>query len=163
MKFSSFIDIKNKKTIKELEILKEVLSKSFEVKPYLEIESPYIFLKSKNKEIEFEGVRIYKIGSSLAYRIQNESDSEPYGKAYPLEIEKMFEDLIPDMSEEEAGGVIAQALVQEFRNFFDKSSKIQRELGVGTFTKTNITKNDPTDVPVLVGSNSGDFTNSIYK
>lgn len=163
MKFSSFIDIKNKKLIKELKILKEVLSKNFQVDSFLEDESPYIFVKSKNKDLEFEGVRVYKIGSNWAYRIQNESQTEPYGKAYPLDLEKMFEELIPDMSEEEAGSVIAEALVEEFNSFFTKSSKIQKELTIGTISKASITRNDNTDVPVLVGSNSGDFINSIYK
>lgn len=162
MKFSSFIDIKNKKTIKELKILKDVLSKKFRVDAYLENEDPYIYIKSKNQNLDFEGVRVYKIGSNWAYRIQNESTTEPYGKAYPLDLEKMFEELVPDMSEEEAGSVIADALVEEFDNFFTKSSKVQKELNIGTITKSTITKNDNTDIPV-VGSNSGDFANSIYK
>ena len=35
-----------------------------------------------------------------------------------IDLEKMFEELIPDMSEEEAGQVIADALVDEFNKFF---------------------------------------------
>jgi hypothetical protein len=158
MKFSSFIDIKNKQVIKQLEILKEVLSKNFKIDPHLENEHPYIYVKVNNQEVPFEGVRIYKIGSSWAYRIQNESLTEPYGKAYPLDIEKMFEDLVPDMSEEEAGEVIANALIEEFNNFFEKSSKIEKEISVGKFNKDDISS-----AAVIVGSNSGDFSNSIYK
>lgn len=168
MKFSSFVDIKNKKIIKELSILKDVLSKQFEIKPYLEEnDSPYIYVKSKNTDVAFDGVRVYKIGSNWAYRIQNESDTEPYGKAYPIDLEKMFEDLVSDMSEEEAGDVIAKALIEEFSNFFSKSSKVQKELDANTFTTKNIEKNkmsgSDSDSPVVVGSNSGDFSNSIYK
>lgn len=157
MKFSSFIDVKNKQTIKQLETLKEILSKEFSIDAYLENESPYIYLRAK-KETPFQGVRIYKIGSNWAYRIQNESETEPYGKAYPIDIERMFEDLIPDMSEDEAGGVIADALIEEFNNFFDKSAKLDKELSSGQFSK-----NDISNATVVVGSNSGDFTNSIYK
>jgi hypothetical protein len=156
MKFSSFIDIKNKQTIKQLEILKEILSKDFQIETYLENEDPYIYLKAK-KDTPFQGVRVYKIGSNWAYRIQNESQTEPYGKAYPIDLEKMFEDIIPDMSEEEAGGVIADALVEEFNNFFDKSAKLDKEFSVGQFNK-----NDISNSSVIVGSNSGDFSNSIY-
>lgn len=158
MKFSSFIDIKNKQTLKQLGILKEVLSKNFEIEPHLENEHPYIFVKVKKQDVPFEGVRIYKIGSSWAYRIQNESATEPYGKAYPLDLEKMFEDLVPDMSEEEAGEVIADALIEEFNNFFEKSSKLEKENSVGKFNKDDISS-----AAVIVGSNSGDFANSIYK
>jgi hypothetical protein len=157
MKFSSFIDVKNKQTIKQLETLKEILSKEFSIDAYLENENPYLYLRAK-KETPFQGVRIYKIGSNWAYRIQNESETEPYGKAYPIDIERMFEDLIPDMSEDEAGGVIADALIEEFNNFFDKSAKLDKELSSGQFSK-----NDISNATVVVGSNSGDFTNSIYK
>jgi hypothetical protein len=157
MKFSSFIDIKNKKITRELGILKEVLSKNFDVKSFFESEHPYIYIKSKIQDLSFDGVRIYKIGSNWAYRVQNESDKEPYGKAYPLDIEKMFEELVPDMSEEEAGETIAEALADEFSKFFDKSSTIQKEIGIGMFDSKDIT-NQP-----VVGSNSGDFSNSIYK
>lgn len=156
MKFSSFIDIKNKQTIKQLNILKEILSKEFEISPYLENDDPYIYLKAK-KETPFQGVRIYKIGSNWAYRIQNESETEPYGKAYPLDLEKMFEEIIPDMSEEEAGGVIADALIEEFNIFFEKSAKLDKEFSIGQFNKNDISN------AVIVGSNSGDFSNSIYK
>lgn len=164
MKFSSFLDIKNKKTIKELNILKEILSKNFEIKTFLEQSSPYIFLKPKNSDLDFEGVRIYKIGSNWAYRIQNESDSEPYGKAYPLELESMFEEIIPDSDEEEAGEIIANALIEEFNNFFKLSSKIEKELGNNSIelnlSEPNMTGGDP---KVIIGSNSGDFSNSIYR
>jgi hypothetical protein len=169
MKFSSFLEIKNKNTIKELKILKEILSKNFEIKSFLKLEDPYIFVKS-NKDLEFEGVRIYKIGSNWAYRIQNESDSEPYGKAYPLNVEEMFQELIPDNTEEEAGEFIAKSLIEEFNNFFSISYKIQNELGAGTIklnlSEPNITSNDNlsnVDPQVVVGSNSGDFSNSIHK
>jgi len=158
MKFSSFIDIKNKKIIKELKILEEVLSKNFDIKSFLESESPYIYLKCTKQDVPFDGVRLYKIGSNWAYRVQNESDKEPYGKAYPLDIEKMFEDLIPDMSEEEAGESIAEALVDEFNKFFSKSCQIEKEIGIGLFDKKDITNQN-----LIVGSNSGDFSNSIYK
>lgn len=156
MKFSSFLDIKNKKTIKELGILKDLLSKDFQIESFLESDKPYLYLRSKEKDdLSFDGVRIYKVGSNLAYRIQNESETEPYGQAYPLNLEDMFEELVPDMNEEEAGEIIAHALIEEFNNFFKKSSEIQNELKKGQFNKNDIGS------PVVVGSNSGDYTNSI--
>lgn len=156
MKFSSFLDIKNKKTIRELEILKDLLSKDFKIESFLHLDKPYLYLKSNRNDLSFDGVRIYKVGSNMAYRIQNENESEPYGQAYPLNLEEMFQDLIPDMSEDEAGELIANALVEEFNNFFKKSSDLQDELQKGQFSK-----NDMSSAVVVVGSNSGDFTNSV--
>jgi hypothetical protein len=158
MKFSSFLDIKNKKTIKELEVLKDTLSKHFKIDAFLERENPYIFLRANksDEDLNFEGVRIYKIGSSMAYRIQNENETEPYGQAYPLNLEEMFEELIPDMDDKKAAKVIQDCLIDEFTNFFKKSSEIQKELRSGQFNKNDIS------APVVVtGSNSGDYTNSI--
>ena len=158
MKFSSFLDIKNKKTIKELSILKDALSKHFKVESFLERENPYIFLRANksDEDLNFEGVRIYKIGSDMAYRIQNENETEPYGQAYPLNLEKMFEELLPDMGDEKAAKIIQDCLVDEFNNFFKRSSEIQKELRSGQFKK-----NDISTPIVVVGSNSGDYTNSI--
>lgn len=157
MKFSSFLDIKNRKTKKELSIIKEILSNSFTVEDFLDKENSYIYLRS-NEDSPFQGVRIYKIGSNFAYRIQNEKETEPYGKAYPLNLEEIFNDIIPDMSEEEAGEVIANALVEEFSNFFKKSLEIQKDFMIGKINKSD----DPSST-IITSSNSGDFSNSIYK
>lgn len=156
MKFSSFLDVKNKETIKKLETIKNILSKSFIVEAFLEKSDPYIYIKS-NENLPFEGVRIYKIGSNFAYRIQNESETQPYGKAYILNLENTFNNIISDMSEEEAGEFVAQALVQEFDSFFKQSSEAQKEYMLGKFDKKDITNS------TIVSSNSGDFMNSIYK
>jgi hypothetical protein len=157
MKFSSFLDIKNRKTKKELSIIKEILSNSFTVEDFLDKENSYIYLRS-NEDSPFQGVRIYKIGSNFAYRIQNEKETEPYGKAYPLNLEEIFNDIIPDMSEEEAGEEIANALVEEFSNFFKKSLEIQKDFMIGKINKSD----DPSST-IITSSNSGDFSNSIYK
>ena len=157
MKFSSFLDIKNRETKKELSIIKEVLSSNFKIEDFLDNDSPYIYLKAID-ESPFQGVRIYKIGSNFAYRIQNEKETEPYGRAYPINLEEIFNDIIPDMSEEEAAETVANALIQEFTNFFKKSSEIQKD-----FTMGKVNRSDISGSTIITSSNSGDFSNSIYK
>jgi hypothetical protein len=157
MKFSSFLDIKHRQVKKELGIIKEILSNEFQVEDFLSKDDPYIYLKS-TEDAPFQGVRIYKIGSNIAYRIQNDSETEPYGKAYPLNLEEIFNDIIPDMNEEEAGEAVMSALVAEFQNFFKKSAEAEKDFMMGKFSKKDVATST-----IVVGSNSGDFSNSIYK
>ncbi len=157
MKFSSFLDIKNKKIIEQLEILEKILSKKFKVDSFLQNESPYVFVYSQEENLPFQGVRIYKVGSNWAYRIQNENETQPYGKAYPLKLEEIYEDLVADSQEKDVGEIIANALIEEFENFFKKSS--EAEMNNNSFI---ITKKDVSN-QTIVGRNSGDFSNMIYK
>jgi len=154
MKFSSFLDVKNKEAIKKLETIKEILSKNFTVESFLHRADPYIYIRSK-ENLPFEGVRVYKIGSNFAYRIQNENETQPYGKAYVLKIEEAFNDVVSDMGEEEAGEFVANALAEEFNSFFKQSSEAQQEFMLGKFDKKDITSS------TIVNSNNGDFTNSM--
>lgn len=152
MKFSSFLDIKNKNIIRELKIIKEILSKEFLVEDFLNKENPYLFLKFKNNQLQFEGLRIYKVGSNIAYRVQNYNDSEPYGKAYPLNLEEAFEDLVPDSSEEEAAKIISDLLVNEFERFYELSCEAQNKNIANNFIQSNSA--------ILIGNN-GDYSNSV--
>lgn len=135
--FNKFLEYKNKETKKQLEIIKKVLeSKNFKVEEFLDNESPYIFVKSF-VSLPFDGIRIYKIGSNMAYRIQNENETQPYGKSYPLNIEKAFSDLVSDMNEEEAGKEIINSLGKEIVSFFKESEKAQQELNINNFEKSD--------------------------
>lgn len=140
MRFSNFLDKKIKKAREELGILKNVLEESnLEVKDFSKEEDPYLYLVNPNKDLPFEGVRIYKIGTGLAYRVQNESNTEPYGVAYPLNIEKLFEDVISDLGEEKAANCIKKSIAEEFNNFFEKSRRAEEELK--TPESSNMTPN----------------------
>lgn len=153
MRFSSFLDKKNKQARKELGLVKEVLEEGeMQVEDHLESEPPYLFLKGEGTNLDFEGVRIYKVGSNLAYRIQKESNTEPYGAAYPLNIEDMFGDLITDLDEEKAAEEIKKTLVAEFKNFFKKSSEAQEKIN-----------SDGTDIhsKIVVSGGAGDLSNSM--
>lgn len=151
MRFSTFVDKKTDKARKELEVLRDVLKEAgMAVKDFLKESDPYIYVPSTKKSLDFGGVRVYKIGSGMAYRIQNESDTHPYGASYPLDIEGMFRDLISEMGEEEAAKKIKKAVVEEFSHFFAKSLKAQDEMGSASF--------DPQS-KIVVGGKAGDLGN----
>lgn len=151
MKFSSFVDNKTNRARKELEVIKEVLKDGgVEAKDFLKERDPYIFVPSTEKGLDFGGVRIYKIGSSMAYRIQNEGDTEPYGASYPLDIEGMFNDLMGEMDEEKAASEIKKAVVEELKGFFKMSSEAQDRMGPDSF--------DPQS-KIVVGGKAGDLSN----
>lgn len=152
MRFSSFLDKKNKQAVRELGIIRDILTEGdFKVEDFLKEDSPYIFVNTTDSGLDFEGVRVYKVGSNLAYRIQKEKNTEPYGAAYSLDIENLFGDLVSDMSEDEAAEEIKKAVVEEFKNFFQKSAKAQDELNSG--------KNDPQS-KIVVSGGAGDLSNT---
>jgi hypothetical protein len=153
MKFTAFLDKKTNQARKELEILRDVLKEGgVEVKEFLKGGDPYLFVPSTKKSLEFGGVRVYKIGSGVAYRIQNEAETQPFGASYPLGVEKMFYDLMGDMGEEEAAEEIKKAVVEEFKNFFDKSLEAQDEGGSRQF--------DPQS-KIVTGGKIGDLSNAM--
>ena len=153
MRFSSFLDKKNKQMRKELEIIRDVLKEeNFKIEDFICSESPYIFLKNTESGLDFDGVRIYKIGSNLAYRIQKENKTEPYGAAYSLNIEDIFGDFITDMDEDKAAEQVKKAIKEEFKNFFKKSHEAQEELNSGMFEK---------DIKNIIGDSYGDISNSM--
>lgn len=152
MRFSAFVDKKTSKARKELEVIRDVLKEGgVKVNDHLEDEDPFLFVASTKQGLDFGGVRIYKIGNNMAYRIQNEAGTEPYGLSYPLDIESMFEDLISDMGEEKAAGEIKKAIVEEINNFFGKSLKAQDELNSSRF--------DPHSKIIMVPGRSTDIAN----
>lgn len=130
MRFSAFVDKKTNKARKELEVVKDVLDGGgVKVEDHLKSDDPYLFVPSTKQSLDFGGLRIYKIGSGIAYRIQNEGGSEPYGASYPMDIEGMFEDIVSDMDEGKAAEEVKNAIVEEVKNFFERSLKAQDKMG----------------------------------
>lgn len=164
MKFSSFVDVKNKEIIEKLKVLSKVLSQDFEVKEFLEdMENPYLYVSpEKTMDLPFDGVRVYQIGSSFAYRVQNENKSEPYGNAYPLNIEQAYEDLAPDMEGVKMAKTISNIVIEEFESFFKQSSKAEVDQRAVLFSRNPVSKNNDVSNQVTVGRALGDYSNSIY-
>lgn len=143
--FLEFVDRKQREAKKHLKLIERLLRKGgMQVFAHLEQEEdPYIFVKSPSHKLSFDGLRIYEIGEMVAYRIQKEEKTHPFGKAYLLDLEDMFNDFMSEnMEEEEAGKKVIESVVEELKKFFQKSAKAEQEMrnsgqdGSGLIVKT---------------------------
>ena len=129
--FGEFIDKKTRESRKRLKLVEQILTKGgMTVKNHVEDREPYLFVLSPSKKVSFAGVRIYQIGESIAYRIQKEEKTHPYGKAYRLDIAQMYDDLTSDddMTEKKAAYDVIEALPKELKKFFDESAMAERQM-----------------------------------
>lgn len=130
--FGDFVDKKKRDSIRQLKLVKQVLEHNgLKVENFIDSESgqePYIFCYSPSRNGGFDGIRIYKIGSELAFRIQKESKTHPYGSAYSLPIESMFSDFLSDQDADEAkaGKKIIEAVGKEIKKFFERSIEAEQ-------------------------------------
>jgi len=158
--FMEFVRRKKREAVKQLKTVKKVLEhEGFKVDAYLDEDSddPYIFLKGKD-DLSFDGVRIYKVGESIAYRVQKESKTHPYGRAYLLDIEDNFNDLMAETgSEKKAGEYVIQAVNKEFTRFFQKSKMAERELKTADYEDGD----EASTGGIIVNSASMDYATSI--
>lgn len=153
--FKGFLDSKDREAKKQLKIVKKLLeSKKMKVKDFLEEDDPYVFLYAPSKDVSFDGIRIYKIGNQLAFRVQKEAQTHPFGRAYPLDIEAMFNDLLSDHHKpEKAGEAVIDAVIEEIGRFFKKSAEAEKALRNSEFEKGAIViQSGPTDYANLVFS-----------
>jgi len=128
--FREFIDKKTRETKRQLGIVQKILEQhGFVVTDYLKESDPYIFVRSSEKRLSFDGVRVYKVGKCMAFRVQKESQTHPYGEPYSLDVEEMYNDLISEdkYDEERAGKAVIKAVVAEIKNFFAKSAEAEKE------------------------------------
>ncbi len=131
--FGEFIDKKKRESIRQLGLLKNILEHNgFKVESFLNIdadEDPYVFCHSNLRGCGFDGIRIYKIGTDLAFRVQKENKTHPYGSAYSLPIEEMFNDFLTDQGSDQkkAGKMVIEAVAKEIKRFFEKSSKAEND------------------------------------
>lgn len=156
--FKEFIDKKEREAKKQLKLIEKIFSShGMQVSDHLNEDDPYVFLANPEKNTFFDGVRIYKIGDQLAFRVQKESKTEPFGTAYPLPIEEMFSDLVSDHKPEEAGKKVIQAVLTELKNFFEKSAKAEKEI------KASELERNPWGKVVIRSSDYGvDYSNLTY-
>jgi hypothetical protein len=161
--FNSYLDKKQRDSIKHLSIIQKVLEHNgMKVENFLDSEKndePYIFCFNPTKNTSFDGLRIYGIGGSYCFRIQKENKTHPYGKAYPLQVEEMFHGLLgdKDVDRKKAGEQVIELVGKEVKRFFDKSEaaeKIDRQ----TDASGNLSAGS-----VLVKTNGTDYSSLIYK
>jgi len=162
--FGEFIDKKGRAAKKELGIIKKTLEKDgMTVEDFLEDEDPYIYIRSAGG-LSFDGIRVYKIGNNIAYRVQKEDKTHPYGVAYPLDMEDMFNDLISDnIGEEKAGREVMESIANEIKKFFQKSADAEKEIRASEFDKQKDPMGRAMQRSASVRSSTGtDYANLIY-
>lgn len=152
MYFLEFVDRKERESRRHLRIVFNALKQSgLKVYDHIDHEDSYIFVKSTKDSLPFEGIRLYEVGRSLSYRVQKEKDTEPYGRAYPLDLEEMFNDLMGEkMDEEKAGKEIIKAIAKEIKEFFQKSAKAQEKIEDKVEEKPMVVKTGGTDYSGMV-------------
>ena len=155
--FLEFVDKRTRESKKQLGILKRVLEKGgMSVVDFSEEEDPHLFLKG-SKNLSFEGVRIYKIGGEIVFRVQKEENTHPYGTAYPIQVEEMYDDIISDeMDEEKAGKEVIKSISEEMRKFFNRSDKAEKEIRSIEFGNNNDSMGS-----VLASSTGTDYANQV--
>lgn len=131
--FGDFVDKKKRESIRQLTLLKQLLERNnMKVDNFLESDDgddPYIYCHNPSKNGSFDGLRLYKIGEGLAFRVQKENKTHPYGSAYPLPVEDMFQDFLSDegIDEMKAGQKIIESIGKEIRKFFEKSIDAEKD------------------------------------
>lgn len=156
--FNEYVDKKTREAKRQLGLIKKILEKNGDnIGDFLDGEEPYLYLKNSGKQLSFDGVRIYKIGNNLAYRVQKEDKTHPYGKSYSLDLEEMYNDLVSDDYKEiKAGEVVMKAVAKEFKDFFDQSVSAEKQLRELEFDK----KQDPMG-RVIVKSTGTDYSDKV--
>jgi hypothetical protein len=151
-----FFDYVNRNALgakRKLKIIHHILKLSkIQNKIFLDVDDPFLFVYSTDPECDFEGIRIYSIGRNIAFKIQNRIDTHPYGKAYLLDFENIFNTFMSEKGadEEKAGGKVADTLVEEIKRFFKMSSDAQNKIEKGN------------DKNLMVRSSGTDYSSSVY-
>lgn len=130
--FGEFVDRKKRESIRQLKLLKQLLeSNGMKTENFLmeNDDEPYIYCHNPVNTGSFDGIRIYKIGNTIAFRIQKENETHPYGSAYQLPVEEMFHDFLADedIDQEKAGKKVIESVAKEIRRFFDKSAEAESD------------------------------------
>lgn len=131
--FGDFVDKKKRDAVHQLKLIEKLLKKKgLKTENFLEREDgddPYIFCFNPQKNTSFDGIRIYKIGKLIAFRIQKESKTHPFGQAYPIQIEEMYNDFLTDENAKphDAGKKVIEAVAKEVRKFFEKCEDSEKD------------------------------------
>jgi hypothetical protein len=126
--FLEFVNKQRRDGKRHLTILEKVFKhRKMSCKSFMDEENPYLYLMTPNND-SFGGVRVYQIGDSIAYRVQKQENTEPFGRPYLLDLEEMYEDfMMDDIKEEEAAKRIIEAVADELTRFFRKSKEAEED------------------------------------
>ena len=157
--FIEFVNKKQRENRRHLGLVKRLLERqNMKVADHREDDDPYIFVPTPQQSLSFDGLRIYNVGNMLAYRVQKREDTSPYGRAYPMDLEEMYNDYMgDDFKEEEAAKQIMQAVGEELARFFKKSSEAEGEIRGAELDKHA----DGGMGNIVVPNTSGDYGSTI--
>lgn len=163
--FGDFLDKKKREGLKHLSLLKQLLERSgMKVESFLESgeqgdDDPYVYCWSPSGGSSFGGIRIYKLGNQIAFRVQKENKTHPYGSAYPLDIEEMFNDFVGEeqVDEKKAGEMVIEHVAKEIRKFFEKSINAEKDE-----RSELIDREKEAAGSVLVRSTGTDYSSLVY-
>lgn len=143
--FKEFVEKKTRQAKRKLGIIKKMFEMHDikikdnldEVEGFDELE-PYLFVFNPQGGTTFEGVRVYSIGGEIAFRAQRDFDTHPFGRAYHIDVEKIFDGLMEnEKNEEDAAKGVIDGVVQEVKAFFKKSEKSQKDAPLMTTDPLN--------------------------
>lgn len=129
--FREFLGGKKRENKRQLHMIQKLLERGgFKVEDFLDeqFDDAYIYCYNPQKDTSFRGIRIYKIGDQIAYRVQRESKTHPFGTAYLIDMDGIFNDLMSDGTKKEhLGKKIIEEIVESIRSFFKESANAERQ------------------------------------
>jgi|APGre2960657373_1045057.scaffolds.fasta_scaffold00093_20 hypothetical protein len=160
--FLEFNNMLEQHTKEDLEMLLYIFEKDgLRVESFLDSEDiPYIFIYNPLEDTSFQGVRVYKLGDILAFKVQRYPESKSYGKAYPIEIQDMYDNFIADKkTKEEAVKELRKILCKNMRDFFKKSKVAEDKI-----VRSQIHDPDALDGAgqIVIRNTGTDYSNTVY-
>ena len=157
--FLEFVNKRRRDGKRHLTILEKVFKHGkLPAKSFMDEDTPYIYLMAPNDERSFGGVRVYQVGDTIAYRVQKQEHTEPFGRPYLLDLDEMYEDfMMDDIKEEEAAKRIVQAVADELTRFFRKSKEAEED-----FQDMEFDRQTDSMGKIILRPTGSDYANSVY-
>lgn len=160
--FNEYKNVLDDQTKNNLELLTRIFRKDgLKVHEFLDQKKdPYIYIFNPLDDLSFQGVAVYKKGNILAYRPQRYQDSQPYGAAYLIPIQDIYEDLVyKEKDKKEALKILCKKLCKDMRSFFRDSKKAEDDVLQSQLRS-------PQDVDgagqIIIRNTGTDYANTIY-
>ena len=126
---------------------------------------PHLWVQAHPKPEEFDGIRVYLLGNICAFRVQKLETTEPYGKSYLMDLQKMYDDIIEDMGDkafeepDKAMKRLIKEVADKIRKFYYDSIKDEEE-----FLQTQLDGPVRSDIGgATILPNSGfDYSSAVY-
>lgn len=138
--FSSFLNRHERQAKKHLKLLERILKENgLEITSFSEDKFPYIHVKSP-MPLSFGGLKIYIMNDGIIFRCQDDASSGAFGKAYKIDIDEMYNDFLAEkdnINEEKAAKRTVKAIVEELKEFFEKSKDAEQSIRRAEIDKTN--------------------------